>query len=332
MANKKDKVTDKKVVDDKIKKRFLVDKGTDKFTKVEEYETVETILDGSILAEYNKALAGSRDLLASDYERRMHMFKVTRMTLSFNLIYRKKSNEDIFISKISFSQFNITEGVTRMNALKEGKITFLFDDDSTIVCDKEITYNGGIENEELFIETNISLLSKIVNSKSVEYRLQSSFGVISEGSFYPESIINFCGFYNSLFDNSFKRDEIISAIEKEEKEEKARKRREAQEKKKELEKEKELEIKNTSSNSSCFVVTATMDDVNHPTVKDFRLFRDNFLLTNNTGKYFIDIYYKLGPYFAKIISLHPILQKLSYSLFIKPIHNLIRDKIDTYKN
>ena len=212
MANKKDKVTDKKVVDDKIKKRFLVDKGTDKFTKVEEYETVETILDGSILAEYNKALAGSRDLLASDYERRMHMFKVTRMTLSFNLIYRKKSNEDIFISKISFSQFNITEGVTRMNALKEGKITFLFDDDSTIVCDKEITYNGGIENEELFIETNISLLSKIVNSKSVEYRLQSSFGVISEGSFYPESIINFCGFYNSLFDNSFKRDDLPALV------------------------------------------------------------------------------------------------------------------------
>lgn len=71
----------------------------------------------------------------------------------------------------------------------------------------------------------------------------------------------------------------------------------------------------------CFIATAVYEDYNHPKVMILRQFRDNYLLTNTSGKKFVDFYYKNSPKFAdyiknkKIIS-YPIRKILDFFSFI----------------
>ncbi len=71
----------------------------------------------------------------------------------------------------------------------------------------------------------------------------------------------------------------------------------------------------------CFIATAVYEDYNHPKVMILRQFRDNYLLTNTSGKKFVDFYYKNSPKFAdyikdkKIIS-YPIRKILDCFSFI----------------
>jgi cell fate (sporulation/competence/biofilm development) regulator YmcA (YheA/YmcA/DUF963 family) len=76
------------------------------------------------------------------------------------------------------------------------------------------------------------------------------------------------------------------------------------------------EVTNTTSNSNCFVVTATMGDVNHPIVNDFRKFRDDVLLNTITGKTFIKIYYQFGPLLANTIRSNTYLLKISRKVIL----------------
>tara|TARA_Y100000589_G_scaffold65275_1_gene56813 strand:+ start:6351 stop:7811 length:1461 start_codon:yes stop_codon:yes gene_type:complete len=82
----------------------------------------------------------------------------------------------------------------------------------------------------------------------------------------------------------------------------------------------------TSTNSDCFVATATMNNNNHPIVVDLRKFRDQFLLQNKYGRIFIKLYYFFGPYLAKLISSSVLLRKISLMILISPLHNIIKNK------
>lgn len=216
------------------KKHFLEENEVDKFTKVKEFETKKILLDDYKLKEYCDEQAGVSVLYAKySLENQSARLGMSIMHLSFTLKYRKKENEDIFIIALNLSQWNPMGKLMKMNFLKGGKITFLFDDDSTMICDKETGYNPSGEEEILYLETDINLLSKIVNSNTVEYRVEGGNGTLSEGEFggkqisevmikyekYPTKFVKdsndlqkLIGFYRSLFDNSFGIDKIKSKL------------------------------------------------------------------------------------------------------------------------
>ena len=80
----------------------------------------------------------------------------------------------------------------------------------------------------------------------------------------------------------------------------------------------------TQSNSNCFIVTATLGDNNHPIVKDYKFFRDNWLDNRTWGKSFINWYYVNSPILAKFISQSIFLQRLTFILIVKPFHFIIK--------
>jgi hypothetical protein len=81
----------------------------------------------------------------------------------------------------------------------------------------------------------------------------------------------------------------------------------------------------TSYNPNCFIITATMNDSNHPIVDEFRAYRDRKLLTNLIGRVFVSFYYKIGPLAAFVISKSTILRKLSFRLFVNPVYKRIKN-------
>ena len=70
----------------------------------------------------------------------------------------------------------------------------------------------------------------------------------------------------------------------------------------------------------CFIATATMGSYEHPVVLDLRDFRDNWLLSKDWGKSFVNWYYKNGPLPASLISKSRLLKKISYYTIVKPLH------------
>lgn len=57
-----------------------------------------------------------------------------------------------------------------------------------------------------------------------------------------------------------------------------------------------------SSQGDCFIATAVYESKHHPDVETLRLFRDQVLLRYTVGKYFVFVYYKVGPYLAGLVS------------------------------
>ena len=51
----------------------------------------------------------------------------------------------------------------------------------------------------------------------------------------------------------------------------------------------------------CFIATAVYEDYGHPQVMVLREFRDKYLLTNQIGTRFVNVYYKYSPVFADYI-------------------------------
>lgn len=326
--------------EDEIKSLFIYEEVTDKFTKAEKYVLKPIDLDKNIFDKLADSEAG-----ISSINRKMEnisaSLKRSKFYLDLRLIYSKKSEQDLFALKITLTQMNAAGDLFKVNALKDGKITFLFDDNKTIYVSKEINYDGDIGDviyiqEELLLETDISLLTKIINSKTIEYRVEGARGVISESKLTTGDIMNFVGFYNVLFDNTFKKDEIISFLVEEKKKEEEEKEKKKEERKKiieeQIEKQAEQDALKGENPNPCFVVTATMKDPNHPIVNDYRLYRDRYLLNNKVGFNFVKIYYRVAPYFARLINNSETLRKISFNTFIKPLHKLIQKKIDTNNN
>lgn len=76
--------------------------------------------------------------------------------------------------------------------------------------------------------------------------------------------------------------------------------------------------------SGCFVATAVFGDYDHPIVKDFRYFRDNYLNKYSSGKQFIKIYYTYGPILARLAYKNILIANLLRYLILKPIHFIIK--------
>lgn len=314
------------ISDSEIKNKYVEVVGVDKFTKVEEYKLAKTIdLDKKILSDYADAQAGVSSL-NPELENISAKLNRSNFFLHLGLTYRKKAGQDIFILEINLNQINLAGYDFMVNGLKEGQILFLFDDDETITLNNIIKYNPGT-SEELFLETDVSILTKIINSKTIEYRLQGARGVISESIFSKNDQMAFVGFYNALFDSTFRRKEIDSLFSTV----KAKKKVESK-KKVEAKKPNKKQTNTSKNSSSCFVVTATMNDSNHPVVNDFRMYRNKYLETNKLGNVFIKLYYLIGPHLANLIKKNPSLKKISYHYFIKPIHRYIQKKNDSDKN
>lgn len=206
--NKTSNVTDKQ-----IKNKYVEIVGVDKFTKIEEFKLKSSIqLNNKTLEEYANAEAGVSSL-NSELENITARLNKSSLYLYLDLIYRKKAGQDIFIVKVNLSQVNLAGYDFKLNALKDGQILFLFDDDQTITLDKALKYSPGT-SEEIYFETDISILTKIINSKTVDYRIQGSRGIISESKLSKGDIMSFIGFYNALFDPTFKRKEINALLSK----------------------------------------------------------------------------------------------------------------------
>jgi RNA polymerase subunit RPABC4/transcription elongation factor Spt4 len=71
----------------------------------------------------------------------------------------------------------------------------------------------------------------------------------------------------------------------------------------------------------CYIATAVMGDISHPYVETLRAYRDLTLSKNIIGKYFINIYYHISPFFAGIIQGSPFLKHLTKKLLIKPMYS-----------
>jgi tetratricopeptide (TPR) repeat protein len=89
----------------------------------------------------------------------------------------------------------------------------------------------------------------------------------------------------------------------------------------------EVEVKKPDA---CFVITATMGDVDHPTVKFMRLFRDEWLMQRRWGHRLVDGYYIYGPKAAEFISRSHLRRKISFLAIVAPAEwvarRLIRQK------
>lgn len=217
-TNKQDKKTTNEnktsnVTDKQIKNKYVEIVGIDKFTKIEEFKLKSSIeLYKKTLEEYADSQAGVSNF-NSKLENISAKLNRSNFYLYFDLIYRKKVGQDIFIVKIRLSQVNLSGNDFKLNALKDGQIFFLFDDDQTITLNKALKYTPGT-SEEIYFETDISILTKIINSKTVDYRLQGSRGIISESKLSKNDIMLFVGFYNALFDPTFRRKEINALLSK----------------------------------------------------------------------------------------------------------------------
>lgn len=78
----------------------------------------------------------------------------------------------------------------------------------------------------------------------------------------------------------------------------------------------------------CFVVTATMEDINHPYVITLRRFRDLYLRKSIIGNIFIRVYNTIGPILARFISQHPWTKVISRNLIIEPMFLLASKMLD----
>lgn len=69
---------------------------------------------------------------------------------------------------------------------------------------------------------------------------------------------------------------------------------------------------------ACFVVTATMGDVDHPYVTALREFRSEWLLRQGWGRAINRTYYRYGPFLASLIEDNHALRSLSLVLLVRP--------------
>jgi hypothetical protein len=344
-----------------IKKHYVLGGKIDKFTKIAEYEMRPYLtLDVGLFRDHVK-VTSDRDIGNS----KMRM----------DTIYRHRNEEDILIIRVTLE----IDTFGLKNILKDAKVFFLLDDNETIQTGEVLDYvqektfrkvgRFGITSlESTYLEADFAFLSKLAFAKKIEYRVSSEIGKVSEGKLNKSDLLKLKGFYNSLFDPEFMKDELIEQIEEERIEEERKKNEEhekinnndqkilefcKQGKKLEAVKfRKEISGSDLAtskkyveelcdqngikvepkSSSNCFVITATMGDPYHPIVNEFRAYRDQKLLTNSLGKAFVSFYYKVGPYLASIISKSEVLRKLSFSIFVNPIYKRLKNDRNTNKN
>lgn len=63
--------------------------------------------------------------------------------------------------------------------------------------------------------------------------------------------------------------------------------------------------------SGCFVATVVYGGADTPQVTSLRAYRDEVLLRTRSGRTFVALYYRIGPYLAELVSKHPLLMRLT---------------------
>ncbi len=66
--------------------------------------------------------------------------------------------------------------------------------------------------------------------------------------------------------------------------------------------------------NGCFVATAALGSPHHPTVRELRVWRDEYLLKRPWGRAFVDYYYKVSPDLSKSIERKPVAKAIIRSL------------------
>jgi hypothetical protein len=308
---KKSEIKDSK---EQIKSNYLIIGEEDKFTKTIEYITRYTYFKSHLVDSYVKN---------KSYFNKY----VDTARIRFSLMYRKKGDVDVCLVKIDIT-YAAKYGVSIVNPnfLKDLNIIFLADDEPVEISE-QTTYDFSKTADAGYTEMGLLTIGldnliKICNAKKVEFRISGSRGVFVEKEADETMMLRIKGFYNALFDPDHDVEYLIEGIKKEKELEKELERELEEERKK---KKESSPSSSSSSSSNCFVITATMGDVNHPIVNDFRTFRDEHLLTNYFGRHFVKLYYKIGPYFASQIEKNRWLKKMTFEKFIKPIHKRIKD-------
>jgi TPR repeat protein len=72
-----------------------------------------------------------------------------------------------------------------------------------------------------------------------------------------------------------------------------------------------------SNSSNCYIATATFGSPNASEVVFFRQFRDLFLLNSKSGRMFVNLYYKISPYLAKIVKKSAFTKSISFHILLK---------------
>lgn len=79
-----------------------------------------------------------------------------------------------------------------------------------------------------------------------------------------------------------------------------------------------------NDNSGCFIATATLGSYDHSIVLELRQFRDEWILTKNWGKSFVNWYYYYGAIAAKSIEKNIVLKRTSFLFIVFPLVLLAR--------
>jgi hypothetical protein len=80
---------------------------------------------------------------------------------------------------------------------------------------------------------------------------------------------------------------------------------------------------------ACFIATAAFGNYGAPEVILLRKFRDRFLMTNEPGRLFVDVYYRLSPSLAGFISQYDSMRSAT-RLALKPLIFTIQHRLGVY--
>lgn len=266
--------------------------------------------------------------------------------LTLSVLYHSEIQEDLILvmELKTFVSFNKPEKLSnQINLLSQIQFFVLLDSEKSFQFDCPIYKNSSKNGEYGRVETVHFKLKKthfkeIVNAKSFEFRVNTEKGILVENILPEDQFIELIGFYKTVFDNQFETnilrnddgfsnraylDDKLMTIEVEGlfindtiKETEL------------LVKQVEAQNRNSKPDSSCFIVTATMNnDPNNYIVDGFRKYRDRYLKKSLLGKILIHFYYLIGPIISLPIKYSQSLQKLSYNYFVFPVYKRIKNKI-----
>lgn len=77
-----------------------------------------------------------------------------------------------------------------------------------------------------------------------------------------------------------------------------------------------------ASKPACFIATASYGTQHDPRVISLQEFRDKWLLRRSSGRFLVNVYYRLGPPFARLIGRSMCLQALSRTFLIFPVYTI----------
>lgn len=273
-----------------------------------------------------------------------HSFGVLTLSVSCDIL-ENKIPEELKLILILKKYVEKNSLSLNISYFKNVQLYFLLDGVVTILIDEEIyseeRENGpNISAEIVHLNFKVKSFKDLVNALEVSFRLVVDGVIYLEKKLQNEQHVELLGFYKAIIDNQFMSEKLNSETVNYRRNKFLHddkimmshlgllKAKDELEDSKLLLKKVEAQNRNSKSDSSCFIVTATMNnDPNNYIVDDFRKYRDQYLKPSFTGKIFIQFYYLIGPIISLPIKYNQSLQKLSYNYFVAPIYKRIKNKV-----